>query len=77
MSDACECAANASLAVSGDSRHRSLWELAAQWRAMAARAIFLEPIDHTVDGTRMSREALPQSLDLDHAAQRRLRWPNS
>jgi len=45
---ASECAANASLAVS-ETVAAEFMKLAAQWRAMAARAIFLGPIDHAVE----------------------------
>jgi hypothetical protein len=54
------CAANASLAVS-ETVAIEFMRLAAKWRAMAARAIFLQPIDHALDAVQMiDPEALPQ-----------------
>lgn len=57
---ASECAANGALAVS-EPIALEFMKLAAKWRAMATRAMFLGPIDHDVEGAEIvDPGALPQ-----------------
>jgi len=55
---ASECATNASLAVSEPIAHEFI-KLAAQWRAMASRRIFLGSIDDSM-GTLATLNSLPE-----------------
>ena len=58
---ASECATNASLAFSEPIAHEFI-KLAAQWRAMATRRLFLGPVGNTVDALAIPEQSATAEL---------------